>query len=140
VPAIVRLYRDAAELRGRDLFVCSASEWQFLLELARTFGWQANGTTYELPLGSRITDAARRNYEPGATADKKEVSGDDAIAWAQALERAQQSPHFDRFARTLMAQSGADERDLGSVDRWLAEFIQYAFGGAFAFALEEASK
>jgi hypothetical protein len=139
VQPIVRLYRDAAEVRGRDLFVCSIREWQFLQELARTFGWHPSGTTYELPVGSRIVDAARRNYEPGATNDKKTVSTEDAIAWARALERAQKSAHFDALARALVAHADETSRTTENVAHWLAEFIQYAFGGAFAFAFEEST-
>lgn len=90
----VRLYRDAAEPHGRDLFACSIAQWHFLLELGRAFGWTPEGTTYELRLDSKIVSAARRDYEPGATADRKLMDAEDARRLAQALEDAITSPHL----------------------------------------------
>jgi hypothetical protein len=134
----VRLYRDAAETHGRDLFACSSSEWQFLLELGRTFGWQAHGATYQLPSNSKLAAAARRDYEPGAPADRKLVDAEDAISWARALEQAQKSPHF---AAMVEARSSSlpGESTAQSIADALDEFIQYAYGGAFTFARDETS-
>lgn len=136
---VVRLYRDAAEEYGRDLFACSRSDWQFLLELARTFGWQPRGTTYELPTGSKLAAAALRDYEPGAPGDRKLVDREDAIAWARALEDAQHSPHLKAIIEARSQDASAGESTERSVADSLAEFIQYAYGGGFAFASETES-
>jgi hypothetical protein len=139
MPQVVRLYRDAAETHGRDLFACSPTEWQFLLELGRTFGWQPHGATYQLPSNSKLAAAARRDYEPGAAADRKLVDAEDAISWARALEEAQKSPHFAAMLEARMASLSNSEGTAQSIADSLDEFIQYAFGGAFTFARDEGS-
>jgi hypothetical protein len=139
MPKVVRLYRDAAETHGRDLFACSPTEWQFLLELGRTFGWQAHGATYQLPSNSKLAAAARRDYEPGAASDRKLVDAEDAIGWARALEEAQKSPHFGAMLEARLASLPNDESTAQSIADSLDEFIQYAYGGAFTFARDESS-
>jgi hypothetical protein len=137
MPKVVRLYRDAAETHGRDLFACSLTEWQFLLELGRTFGWQAHGATYQLPSNSKLAAAARRDYEPGASSDRKLVDAEDAINWARALEEAQKSPHFGAMIEARLASLSDGESTLQSIADALDEFIQYAYGGAFTFARDK---
>jgi len=132
--AEVRLFRDAAETHGRDLFACSLAEWQFLLQLGRTFGWRADGATYELPSGSKITAAARRDYLPGAPLDRKLVNAEDALSWARALEAATHSPHFPAIIEAHLATVSPEESSARAIADSLAEFIQYAYGGAFTFA------
>ena len=135
----VRLYRDAAEPHGRDLFACSIAQWQFLLQLGRTFGWTPEGTTYELRLDSKIVSAARRDYEPGATADRKLVDAEDARRWAHALEDAMTSPHLPAMIEAHSTAVLADEKNtVTSVIDSMAEFIQYAYGGAFMFSRDDA--
>ena len=134
---VVRLYRDAAETHGRDLFACSDSEWSFLLELGQAFGWRPQGTTYELPSGSKLAAAARRNYTPGAGTDRKLIAADDAIAWARGLEAAQHSPHFTAMIEARsQAHEGSNARSIADS---IAEFVEYAYGGAFTFARDDAS-
>lgn len=130
---VVRLYRDAAEKHGRDLFACTRSEWSFLLDIGRAFGWQPRGTTYELPIGSKRQHAALRDYEPSAAGDQKRVAAEDAIAWARALQDAYGSPQFESMIEARAKNGAAAESSAGSI----AEFVEYAFGGAFTFALEE---
>ena len=134
---VVRLYRNAAEEYGRDLFACSPEEWRFFLELGRTFGWQPQGTTYELPAGSKREGVALRNYEVGTKDDRKLVSADDAIAWARALESAHGSTHFTAMIEARVGKDAAHAAAVQSMADSLAEFIQYAFGGSFTFALEK---
>lgn len=133
---VVRLHRAATEAHGRDLFVCTARQWEFLHELAHTFGWQAHGTTYELPANSKLTSVALRNYEPGDAADPKFVSTEDAVEWARALERAQDSGRLDSLATAQQLELDHGDAGAQSLGHWLAEFIEYAYGGAFTFALE----
>ena len=133
---VIKLYRDAAEARGRDLFACTASEWRFLLELGRTFGWEPRGTTYELPPGSKLAVAARRDYEPGAPGDRKVVEKEDAIAWARALDDAQDSAHLRAMIETRSKNASAGESTERSITDSIAEFVQYAYGGAFTFSSE----
>ena len=134
---VVRLYRDAAETHGRDLFSCSISRWQLLLELGRTFGWQPEGTTYELPSGSKLTAAALRDYDPGSPADRKLISAQDAANWARALEKAQSSDHLPSIIERQLGSAEAEGDTIAAANHSIDEFIEYAFGGAFVFALEQ---
>lgn len=134
---VVRLYRDAAEEYGRDLFACSPEEWRFFLELGRTFGWQPRGTTYELPAGSKREGVALRNYEVGTEDDRKLVAAEDASDWARALTSAHQSAHFTAMIEASLGKDAGDAATVQSLADSLAEFIQYAFGGSFTFALEK---
>ena len=133
---VVRLYRNAAEEYGRDLFACSPEEWRFLIELGRTFGWQPRGTTYELPSGSKRESVALRNYEGGTKDDRKLVTAEDALDWARALSTALQSTHFAAIVDARPGGAGDAATNQSLVDS-VAEFTQYAFGGAFTFALEK---
>ena len=131
----VRLFRDAAETHGRDLFECSLAEWEFFLELGRAFGWREEGSTYELPAGSKVAMAARRDYEPGAPADRKMVDEQDALNWGRALEDAVRS---SELAHVIATRLSAQSRGIATsvMTNKLHEFIQYAYGGRFTFARE----
>lgn len=126
---MVEMFRDAAERHGRDRFSCSVAAWRFFKDLAVTYGWQPRGTTYSL-LDSNIDPPARHNYEAGDSRDRKYVEADDAIAWANALEAAKSSAHS-----AAMIDAAAGDAPLRS---WLEEFVAYAYGGAFAFAISPA--
>lgn len=134
---VVRLYRNAAEEYGRDLFACSPEEWRFLIELGRTFGWQPRGTTYQLPAGSKRESVALRNYEAGTKEDRKLVSAEDALDWARALATALRSSHFASMIEAGPRGNSGHSATPQLLADLVAEFTQYAFGGAFAFALEE---
>jgi hypothetical protein len=134
----VEMVRDAAERHGRDRFSCSLPSWDFLRDLGEAFGWHPRGTTYMTNAGIEIP--ARHNYQPGDTLDYKRVDADDAIAWAGALETAKRSPYFAAMTEarsSAMAPGGAPlEAPLSSL---VDEFVVYAYGGAFAFAISSES-
>lgn len=128
---VVEMFRDAAERHGRDRFSCSLPVWRFLKDLAVTFGWQPRGTTYSTQANPGIDLPARHDYQPGDSRDRKYVDAEDAIAWANALGVAKRSSHS-----TAMIEAAADgalmEAPLHSL---IDEFVAYAYGGAFAFAI-----
>jgi hypothetical protein len=124
---IVQMFREAAAPKGRNRFSCSIATWELLWELGQAFGWQPKGTTYVLPAKSKVEAPARRNYQPGSVEDHKQVETEDAQAWARALEVAQASPHT---AAMIEARS-AGELLPGVID----EFVEFAYGGAFEFAI-----
>ena len=132
---VVEMFRDAAERHGRDRFSCSLPVWRVLKDLAVTFGWQARGTTYSTGSNPPIDLPARHDYQPGDSQDRKYVDAEDAIAWANALEAAKRSAHF-----TAMIDAAADGVSMEAPLRSLIdEFVAYAYGGAFAFAIAPAS-
>jgi hypothetical protein len=124
---IVEMFRDAAAPKGRNRFSCPMSTWELLVELAQAFGWQPKGTTYVLPAKSKVEAPARRNYQPGTVRDHKQVETEDAVAWARALEVAKASPH----AAAMIEARSAGAVLPGVID----EFIAFAYGGAFEFAI-----
>lgn len=131
--ATVDMFRTAA---APNRFSCPLSTWELLHELGRAFGWHPRGTTYVMPAKSTVESPARRNYEPGDWQDQKQVRKADAMAWARALEKAKLSSHAAAMinARSVaLASSGKTEGELlpGVID----EFIEFAYGGAFEFAI-----
>lgn len=126
---------------GRELFSCSTSEWRFLIELGRTFGWTPSGTTYELPAASKLNTPALRDYEPGELSDRKQVSTGDAIGWATALEAAIQASRSDLVIATRSVPTGRSESEVASFMQVLTrEFIAYAYRGSFVFTLMPAQQ
>ena len=134
---VVELYRDAVEPGGRDRFSCSVATWELLQEIGRTFGWHPTLATYVAPAGVSSRAPARRNYRPGGALDQKRIEEDDAVAWANALESAKDSPHLAamiaaRAAAITAADGQAAETLLPGI---IEEFIEFAYGGAFTFVL-----
>lgn len=130
------MFRDARSPGGRNRFSCPLSTWELLAELGRTFGWHPHGTTYVVTVTDRATVPALRNYQPGGSQDTKLIEAEDAMGWARALELAKGSPHFPAMiaARSVaLARSGKPIGDLPS--GVLEEFIEFAYGGAFQFAI-----
>ena len=132
----VEMFRHAAAPGGRNRFSCPLPLWDLLRELGHAFGWRPQGTTYVLPATSTMEAPARRNYQPGSARDHKQVASDDAMAWARALEAAKASPHMQamidaRSAALAEADQISGELLPGVVD----EFIEFAYGGAFEFAI-----
>jgi hypothetical protein len=130
------MFRNAAAPKGRNRFSCPLASWDLLWELGRAFGWQPKGTTYVLPAKSPMEAPARRNYQPGTVRDHKQVEAGDAVAWARALEIAKASPHTAAMIEAraaALAGSGEPGGELlpGVID----EFIEFAYGGAFEFAI-----
>lgn len=131
----VNLVRDAAEPGGRDLFSCTQQEWALLIELARTFGWQAHGATYVQPAGAPREHAALHSYEAGEQRDSKHVDNEDALNWAAALDRARHSPHLGTLIESLDANAAKNgEARSQHFIAVLEDFIAYAYGGGFSFA------
>jgi hypothetical protein len=133
---IIEMFRAAAAPQGRNRFSCPLPIWHFLWELGHAFGWRPQGTTYVLPAKSTVESPARRDYQPGGTRDHKQVSAEDAMAWARALEVAKASPHLANMIEARsdgLACSGRVGSELlpGVID----EFIEFAYGGAFEFAI-----
>jgi hypothetical protein len=134
--AIVEMFRAAGAPQGRNRFSCPLPIWDFLWELGHAFGWRPQGTTYVLPAKSTVESPARRDYQPGGTQDHKQVSAEDAMAWARALQVAKASPHLAKMIEARangLADSGRSGSEL--LPGVLDEFIQFAYGGAFAFAI-----
>ena len=133
---IVEMFREAAAPGGRNRFSCPLQTWELLWELGRAFGWRPKGTTYVLPAKTAVETPARRNYQPGGVQDHKRIEAEDAMAWARALEVAKASPHTVAMldARsTALADAGKAAAQVlpGVID----EFIEFAYGGAFEFAI-----
>jgi hypothetical protein len=136
---MVEMVRDAAESGGRDRFSCTSAAWELLLESGEAFGWRPQGTTYVSRPGSTQLISAKHDYQPGGPTDQKQLTSEDAIAWAKALDEARRSPHF---AAMLAKRSGRDPAAIDDTpaeqthghSAACAEFIEYAYGGAFAFA------
>jgi hypothetical protein len=126
---VVEMFRDAAERHGRDRFSCALPVWRFLQELATTFGWQPRGTTYATVANPAVDLPARHDYQPGDSRDRKYVDTEDAIAWANALEAAYLSSHSTAMIEAAGASMQVPLRSL------IQEFVAYAYGGAFAFAV-----
>jgi hypothetical protein len=134
------MFRDARVSGGRNRFSCSLPTWDLLAELGRTFGWHPKGTTYVVPVATRTTAPALRNYQPGGSQDTKSVEAQDALGWARALELAKTSPHVAAMIAArgaALAQGGKPEG--GLPPGALEEFIEFAFGGAFKFAIWDES-
>ncbi len=136
---MVSMVRDSTEAGGRDRYSCSASDWALLLEIGKTFGWKPSGSTYLPAPKASATDATvRHDYKPGDRKDYKQIDALDAIGWAQALSAARRSPHLAAMIDSRSGASPVTEETSAANARYLAlldEFIAYAYGGAFSFAL-----
>lgn len=130
----VQMFRVAAEPNGRDRFSCPLSVWELLREIGETFGWRPTGTTYKTSPRRSVDASVRHNYQPGDALDHKRVETEDAVTWASALALAKRSPHF---AAMMSARSAATSADIAGelLPGMLDEFIEFAYGGAFTFAI-----
>lgn len=133
---IVEMFREAGAPQGRNRFSCPMQTWELLWELGQAFGWQPKGTTYVLPAKKSVEAPARRNYQPGTLRDHKQVDAEDAMAWARALEVAKRSPHTaGMIAARSAALADAGQAGGQPLPGVIDEFIQFAYGGAFDFAI-----
>lgn len=134
----VNMFRDSAERHGRDRYSCPLPVWDLLRELGETFGWRPRGTTYMSPPKGTAETSVRHTYQPGDALDHKKVDADDAMEWAGALQVAKRSPHF---AAMIEARSAALAPGIGAAGEPLPgvldEFIEFAYGGAFTFAISD---
>jgi hypothetical protein len=133
---VVQMFREADAPKGRNRFSCPMPVWELLWELGQAFGWHPKGTTYVLPAKSRVEAPARRDYQPGSVQDHKQVEAADAIAWARALEVAKASPHAAAMIEARSAAfAGAGKGTAEPLPGVIDEFIEFAYGGAFEFAI-----
>jgi hypothetical protein len=133
---VVQLFREAVAPNGRNRFSCPMPVWELLWELGHAFGWHPQGTTYVLPARSKVETPARRDYQPGNVQDHKHVEAADAMAWARALEVAKASPHAVAMIEARAAAlAGAGEVAAQLLPGVIDEFIEFAYGGAFEFAI-----
>jgi hypothetical protein len=131
----VEMHRNTAE-RGRDHFTCSVEVWELMWALGRTFGWHPEGTTYRVPPKLKVEVPALRDYQPGNALDRKQVAQEDALSWARALDVAQRSPHLDAMiAKQLTATAADPSEQIARLRSVLEEFVEFAYGGAFTFAV-----
>jgi hypothetical protein len=128
----VEMFREAAEAKGRDRFSCSLLAWNLLQEIGAEFGWEPKGSAYVALPGAKYATPVGRDYQPGDARDFKQVSGEDAMAWAAAVEAALVSPRLAEIL-TRSAPAAIPHETLISVMR---EFTEYCYGGAFVFALK----
>jgi len=130
------MFRDASKPGGRNRFSCSLSTWELLAELGRTFGWHPKGTTYVVPVTSRATSPALRNYQPGGSQDTKWVETEDSLGWARALELAKASAYVPAMIEARAAALAKEGKPAGDLlPGVLEEFVEFAYGGAFKFAI-----
>jgi hypothetical protein len=130
------MFREAAAPKGRNRFSCPIPTWELLRELGQAFGWQPRGTTYVLPAKSKVEAPARRDYHPGPVHDHKQVEAEDAMAWARALAIAKASPHVAAMIEARAAALiGSGESITELLPGVIDEFIEFAYGGAFEFAI-----
>jgi len=130
------MFREAAAPKGRNRFSCPIPTWELLRELGQAFGWLPKGTTYVLPAKSKVEAPARRDYHPGPVHDHKQVEAEDAMAWARALQIAKASPHVAAMIEARAAALiGSGESITELLPGVIDEFIEFAYGGAFEFAI-----
>ena len=136
---IVTMVRDAAERNGRDRSSCSLQVWDLMREVGEAFGWRPRGATYVNVAKPVIESPARHNYQPGDVLDYKRVDADDASAWANSLETAKRSPHFAAMMEARLAALAPGSAVEGQLQSLIDEFVEYAYGGDFAFAISSES-
>ncbi|WP_153067191.1 hypothetical protein [Steroidobacter cummioxidans] len=121
-----------------DQFTCTLTDWNFIRDLGRTFGWHPAGTTYLPQHGQRARhNPIKHDYQPGDSEDSKRVEADDSAQWAAALSAAQRSPFISGMLRThARAQDGNHTEAERSLHSQLQSFIEFARRGAFTIALE----
>jgi hypothetical protein len=130
------MFRDAGLGVGFHRFTCPLPVWDLLWELGRAFGWRPQGTTYVMSTDSTLEAPARRNYQPGDSQDHKQVDEEDALAWARALVAAKASPHFAAMVEARSAALLSHGKTVAELlPAVLDEFIEFAYGGAFQFAI-----
>jgi hypothetical protein len=135
---VVEMFRDQQEPGPAELS-CTLSDWDFLCELGKTFGWHPVGTTYLLRRGQRVQHVPiRRDYQPGDSKDRKSIEIKDCARWAAALETARRSPFVSSMVRAhVELQEPGSEGSEQALHLLLQSFIEFAGRGAFTVALKE---
>ena len=130
----VEMTRNSSETHGRDRFACSHASWQLLQEIGLAGGWQQLGTTYLAPANLKVEMLARHDYQPGDALDFKRVDGEDATAWALALDKAKDSARLDALIDDWSQRLPDCPSGTATVISLIFEFTEYAYGGEFVFA------
>lgn len=130
--SMVEMFREAAEPKGRDRFSCSLAVWRLLQEIGAEFGWAPQGSVYVALPGTKYASPAGRDYLPGDVRDLKQVSEEDARAWANALDAAILSPRLSEILRRI-APAAVPHDTFANTMR---EFAEYCYGGAFVFSMK----
>jgi hypothetical protein len=130
---------ELARAGDDDQFTCTLTDWNFIRELGKTFGWRPAGTIYLPQQGERARhNQIKHDYQPGDSRDTKRVEAGDSAQWAAALETAQRSPFISSMLRAharLLNRNHADAEH--SLRSQLQAFIQFARRGAFTVALKD---
>lgn len=129
---------ELSRANGDDLFTCSLTDWNFIRDLAQTFGWHPTGTTYLPQQGQRARqNPIKHDYQPGDSQDSKRVEAEDSARWAAALDGARRSPFIAGMLRMhAQLQEGNRAVDEQSLRAQLQSFIEFARRGAFTIALK----
>jgi hypothetical protein len=144
---MVVMVRESAKAGGRNRFSCSSAAWDLLLDLGRDNGWKPSGTSYARnnAAAAAVPAPVRHGYRPGNHRDYKRIDAEDAVAWARSLSEARRSPQLAAVIGErpgpVVLREGTSVEELRSANApfpaVMDEFIEYAFGGEFAFALDK---
>jgi hypothetical protein len=128
---------------GFRYFTCGAKTWEAAVRIGQECGWKPSGT---IPADDRAREwygaRFKPDYEVPDIAGNKEITTDDAAAWADALERALLSGRFlagaRQEARPVLLIEGHDEEQFrqanqGMDARFLIDFISFLRKGGFCF-------
>jgi hypothetical protein len=120
---------DLYNERG-DSFHFSSSMWNRVLYLAGVYGWKPSGTLSP-------EDESLTSWDGGYGVNEgQRVSEDDALAWAQALEKALPDisdefqipfPHVEKSGREILLEELS-----GPNKEHLVQFIAFCKRGAFS--------
>ncbi|MBL8265689.1 hypothetical protein [Steroidobacter sp.] len=123
---------------GDREFSCALPDWNFIVELGQTFGWQPAGTTYLPQQGQRARlNPIKHDYQPGDSQDRKRVEAHDSEHWSVALAGAKRSPFISAMLRKhSQLQAGSGTSTEASMHSQLQSFIELARRGAFTIALQ----
>lgn len=134
---IIQMTRESGQ-PGRDQFSCTLPDWDFMLELGRTFGWRPVGTTYLPQRGQQARHKPlKHDYQPGDIRDGKRVEAEDSSLWVAALERARRSSSLPGMLQAhAQGQEPGNKATERSLQLLLQNFIAFARRGPFTIALK----
>jgi len=151
----VDCFAGRAGTEEHRLFKCHDDTWESMLELARQFGWDPQGTTLdEQSLKGHERAARERNeplnldafvpdYSPYGWDAVKRVSADDALNLADALENAVENNTFPMpKKRPMIISEGASQDEHARINQFaneklITEFIEFLKKGEFGFCYDD---
>lgn len=116
----------ATLVRRGDRFRWKREAWDVVLDLARQFGWESAGTLQ--PRWVRKADWDANDY---ISCDRQQVAESDALAIAEALDRALATIPLGVLARPPKRASAEIAFFTGYAREGLADFAAYCRRGAF---------